>query len=186
MIIIMQLSSEQLIPSRIWIWNDTWKLVRTTWRSVSAATTLLPRFYKTHRIRRRTIFPQIFYTEAQLAKAVACSYKDCDHAIVGDYKGKNLEKQLRCIYKNLEDVIIMPVEVTKRYITPREDLDELVFVSKSELARHLTLTATVDRLLHMTDIQHRITVSPSYIEFATQESPFLQLLIKKNQEDFNG
>ena len=93
---------------------------------------------------------------------------------------------MRCIYKNLEDVIIMPLEVTKRYITPREDLDELVFVSKSEIARHLTLTATVDRLLHMTDIQKRITVSPSYIEFATQESPFLHLLIKKNKEDFNG
>ena len=93
---------------------------------------------------------------------------------------------MRCIYKNLEDVIIMPVEVTKRYITPREDLDELVFVSKSGIARHLTLTATVDRLLHMTDIQKRITVSPSYIEFATQESPFLHLLIKKNKEDFNG
>ena len=128
-------------------------------------------------------FGQVFYTEAQMAKAVASSYKDPGDTIVGDYKGKNLEKQLRCIYKNLEDVIIMPIEVTKRYITPLEDLNELVFVSKSEIKRHLTLTATVDHLLHMKDIHQRITVSPSYIEFATQESPFLHLLIKKNRQD---
>ena len=167
--------------------NDTWKLVSTTWRSAWAATTLLLRLVSfSLYIALPHCAPQVFYTEAQLAKAVACSYTDPGRAIVGDYKGKNLEKQLRCIYKNLEDVIIMPIEVTKRYITPREDLDELVFVSKSEIARHLTLTATVDRLLHMTDIQQRITVSPSYIEFATQDSPFLHLLIKKNKEDFNG
>ena len=78
-----------------------------------------------------------------MAKAVASSYKDPGDTIVGDYKGKNLEKQLRCIYKNLEDVIIMPIEVTKRYITPLEDLNELVFVSKSEIKRHLTKASSV-------------------------------------------
>ena len=42
-------------------------------------------------------FGQVFYTEAQMAKAVACSYIDPGRTIVGDYKGKNLEKQLRYV-----------------------------------------------------------------------------------------
>ena len=44
----------------------------------------------------------------------------------------------------------------------------------------------MDHLLHMTDIHHRITVSPNYIEFATHESPFIQLLRKKNREGGTG
>ena len=74
---------------------------------------------------------------------MAGSYQDPDSAIVGDYRGGGMERAMRCIYKNLDDVIILPEEVVYKYITPNEDLEELVFVSRPELDRHLTLTATV-------------------------------------------
>ena len=97
---------------------------------------------------------QVFYSPAQLAQAVAGSYQDPDSAIVGDYRGGGMARAMRCIYKNLDDVIILPEEVVYKYITPNEDLEELVFVSQPEIDRHLTLTATVSRrvLPIMTDL----------------------------------
>ena len=44
----------------------------------------------------------------------------------------------------------------------------------------------VEHLLHMTDVHQRIRVSPSYIEFATQESPFLRLVRGKEQQGASG
>ena len=104
------------------------------------------------------VFLQVFYSPAQLAQAVACSYQDTDSAIVGDYRGGGMERAMRCIYKNLDDVIILPEEVVYKYITPNEDLEELVFVSQPELDRHLTLTATVSSKVTVS-VTVRITVN---------------------------
>ena len=108
------------------------------------------------------VFLQVFYSPAQLAQAVACSYQDTDSAIVGDYRGGGMERAMRCIYKNLDDVIILPEEVVYKYITPNEDLEELVFVSQPEIDRHLTLTATVSTNVTVT-VTVRVTVTVTYV-----------------------
>ena len=46
-------------------------------------------------------------------------------------------------------------------------LEELVFVSRTDIGRHLTLVAPIEKLLLMTDIHQRTTVDPEYIEVFT-------------------
>ena len=50
-----------------------------------------------------------------------------------------------------------------------------MFVSRSDICRHLRLQAPIEKLLLMTDIHKRTTVEPEYIEFATQDSAFMKL-----------
>ena len=56
-----------------------------------------------------------------------------------------------------------------------------VFSVNTELLRHLTLVAPIEKLLLMTDVHQRTTVEPEYIEFATQDSAFLSMF-KKDKE----
>ena len=68
------------------------------------------------------------------------------------------------------------IQVILDYITPVNEIEELVFLSRADIGKHLTLVDTVDKLLLMTDIHKRTTVEPAYIEFATQESSFLKFI----------
>ena len=53
-----------------------------------------------------------------------------------------------------------------------------MFLSSTDIGKHLTLVDSVDKLLQMTDVHQRTTVEPAYIEFATQESAFLGFVKK--------
>ena len=68
------------------------------------------------------------------------------------------------------------------YITPVNEIEELVFLSRADIGKHLTLVDSVDKLLFMTDVNKRTTVEPAYIEFATQESAFMALLKSKKKK----
>ena len=129
------------------------------------------------------------------------AYPDIHREILsdGNYRGEALHRVLRCCYDNLSGEIVLPCTVIMDYITPANSIEELVFVSRSDISRfkdfrsfrqksssnyyhflrHLQLPDTVERLLLVTDVNKTTTVDPAYIEFATQESEFLALVKKK-------
>ena len=127
-----------------------------------------------------------------------CSaYPDINREILSDYKDDKLHRVLRCCYDNLSGEIVLPCKVIMDYITPVNAIDELVFVSRSDItklettfdcnlitsfSRHLTLPDTVEKLLLVTDVNKTTTVDPQYIEFATQESTFLAMVKKQVPE----
>ena len=117
----------------------------------------------------------IFYSRDQVDKAVTSAYSDPDREIVSDYRGDKLQRTLHCCYDNLSREIVLPGQVILDYITPANKIEELVFVSRSDISRHLRLQAPIEKLLLMTDIHKRTTVEPEYIEFATQDSAFMKM-----------
>lgn len=120
----------------------------------------------------------IFYSSEQMEKAVESAYPDMDKEIVSDYRGLAMQRALRCCYEDLGGEIVLPCKVILDYITPVNDIEELVFLSSTDIGKHLTLVDSVDKLLQMTDVHQRTTVEPAYIEFATQESAFLGFVKK--------
>ncbi|XP_023323072.1 uncharacterized protein LOC111697323 isoform X3 [Eurytemora carolleeae] len=117
----------------------------------------------------------IFYNEAQLNKVMVSAYSNHEKEIV--LPPAALKKVLSC-YDDSTNEILLPMAVIMEYITPVNNIDELVFVSKSEIDRHLTLVDSIDRLLYVTDMERKVTVDTKYIEYATEDSAFLTLLIK--------
>ena len=113
--------------------------------------------------------------DEQVDKAITSAYSDPDREIVSDYRGDKLQRTLHCCYDNLSREIVLPCQVILDYITPANKIEELVFVSRSDICRHLRLQAPIEKLLLMTDIHKRTTVEPEYIEFATQDSAFMKL-----------
>ena len=111
----------------------------------------------------------------QVDKAITSAYSDPDREIVSDYRGDKLQRTLHCCYDNLSREIVLPGQVILDYITPANKIEELVFVSRSDISRHLRLQAPIEKLLLMTDIHKRTTVEPEYIEFATQDSAFMKM-----------
>ena len=107
------------------------------------------------------------------------AYSDSDREILSDYRGDRLQRALHCCYDNLSREIVLPCHVILDYITPANKIEELVFVSRSDISRHLTLQAPIEKLLLITDIHQRTTVEPEYIEFATQDSAFLKMFEKE-------
>ena len=109
----------------------------------------------------------IFYTRDQVDQAIRSAYSDTDNEILSDYRGDRLQRALHCCYDNLSREIVLPGHVILDYITPANQLEELVFVSRTDIGRHLTLVAPIEKLLLMTDIHQRTTVDPEYIEVFT-------------------
>ena len=118
---------------------------------------------------------------SQVDKAVTSAYSDPDREIVSDYRGDKLQRTLHCCYDNLSREIVLPCQVILDYITPANKIEELVFVSRSDICRHLRLQAPIDKLLLMTDIHKRTTVEPEYIEFATQDSAFMKMFEREKK-----
>ena len=63
------------------------------------------------------------------------AYPDIDTEIVSDYKGEALHRVLRCCYDNLSGEIVLPCTVIMDYITPANSIEELVFLSRSDISR---------------------------------------------------
>ena len=63
------------------------------------------------------------------------AYPDIDREILSDYRGEALHRVLRCCYDNLSGEIVLPCTVIMNYITPANAIDELVFVSRSDIRR---------------------------------------------------
>ena len=63
------------------------------------------------------------------------AYPDIDTEIVADYKGEALHRVLRCCYDNLSGEIVLPCTVIMDYITPANSIEELVFLSRSDISR---------------------------------------------------
>ncbi len=63
------------------------------------------------------------------------AYPDIDREILSDYKGEALHRVLRCCYDNLSGEIVLPCTVIMDYITPANSIEELVFVSRTDISR---------------------------------------------------
>ena len=101
-------------------------------------------------IMNSTYKNDIFYTKEQIEAAVASSYPDLHREIHYGYKDDSLRRVLRCCYDNLSGEIVLPCkvidwaifeyntvifEVIMDYITPVNEIDELVFVSRSDITK---------------------------------------------------
>ena len=71
----------------------------------------------------------------KIEEAVTSAYPDIDTEIVADYKGEALHRVLRCCYDNLSGEIVLPCTVIMDYITPANSIEELVFLSRSDISR---------------------------------------------------
>ena len=63
------------------------------------------------------------------------AYPDIDREILSDYRGEALHRVLRCCYDNLSGEIFLPCTVIMDYITPANSIEELVFVSRTDISR---------------------------------------------------
>ena len=65
------------------------------------------------------------------------AYPDIHREILsdGNYRGEALHRVLRCCYDNLSGEIVLPCTVIMDYITPANSIEELVFVSRSDISR---------------------------------------------------
>ena len=77
----------------------------------------------------------IFYTRDQVEQAIRSAYTDTESEILSDYRGDRLQRALHCCYDNLSREIVLPGQVILDYITPANQLEELVFVSRSDIGR---------------------------------------------------
>ena len=86
-------------------------------------------------LKQGRIIVNIISLVCKIEEAVTSAYPDIDTEIVADYKGEALHRVLRCCYDNLSGEIVLPCTVIMDYITPANSIEELVFLSRSDISR---------------------------------------------------